>query len=391
MASWNILRKLSQKSSANHSSVSQTDINDLVMNISRGMPYNPTTEMDLALWNIAKAIQTDTHLLALLKDASAAEVNERYQNGSLPEEITKAVQQFIETYGGRGLGEIDLGSSRWAEDTTHVFEMLSGYLHITEQEKAPDAVFARSKQTAHESIAELVRLIAQTRHGWFKARLARFFAGRARQLMGMRENPKFFVVRLFWIIHRELLKSGRDFIETGELEKPDDLFYLSFPEIYDFSTGVKREWRKLISERRENNQREKSRRQIPRLLLSDGRAFYEGMQTDLDSENALIGSPVSPGSVQGRVRVVIDPRKANLKAGEIMVCPGTDPSWTPLFLTAGGLVMETGGMMTHGAVVAREYGIPAIVGVDHATQRLHSGQMIRINGSSGQIMLLDQE
>ena len=95
--------------------------------------------------------------------------------------------------------------------------------------------------------------------------------------------------------------------------------------------------------------------------------------------------------MEGRVRVVFDPVQAGLLPGEILVCPGTDPSWTPLFLTAAGLVMEVGGMMTHGAVVAREYGIPAIVGVDRATSRLHTGQMIRMDGSNGQIIILEDE
>jgi pyruvate,water dikinase len=133
------------------------------------------------------------------------------------------------------------------------------------------------------------------------------------------------------------------------------------------------------------------RRQVPRLLLSDGRAFYEGITSTNHAANMLNGSPVSPGSVEGLVRVVLNPRQANLRPGEILVCPGTDPSWTPLFLSAGGLVMEVGGMMTHGAVVAREYGIPAIVGVDQATRRLHTGQKIRIDGSTGLIQLLDME
>jgi len=106
-------------------------------------------------------------------------------------------------------------------------------------------------------------------------------------------------------------------------------------------------------------------------------------------DGQLTGSPVSPGVVEGRVRVVLDPRKAGLLPGEILVCPGTDPSWTPLFLTAAGLIMEVGGMMTHGAVVAREYGIPAAVGVDRATQRLQTGQLVRLNGSSGIIELIE--
>ncbi len=127
--------------------------------------------------------------------------------------------------------------------------------------------------------------------------------------------------------------------------------------------------------------------------MSDGRAFYEGLNDAPPGAdgNVIVGSPVSPGVVEGAVRVVFDPHAAQLAPGEILVCPGTDPSWTPLFLAAGGLVMEVGGLMTHGSVVAREYGIPAVVGVDRATQRLKTGQRIRVDGSSGQIVILDNQ
>ena len=147
----------------------------------------------------------------------------------------------------------------------------------------------------------------------------------------------------------------------------------------------------IIASRKQSYQRELLRKQIPRILLSDGRAFYEGVSDSTTSGEGLSGSPVSPGSATGKVRVVFNPTGAGLMPGEILVCPGTDPSWTPLFLTAAGLVMEVGGMMTHGAVVAREYGIPAIVGVDQATTRLQTGQLIRIDGSSGQIQILDED
>ena len=132
------------------------------------------------------------------------------------------------------------------------------------------------------------------------------------------------------------------------------------------------------------------RRQVPRLLLSDGRAFYQGLQSSSSTSEGFTGSPVSPGVAEGAVRVVFDPHEAGLQPGEIMVCPGTDPAWTPLFLLAAGLVMEVGGLMTHGAVVAHEYGIPAVVGVHQATQRLENGQRVRLNGSTGQIVLLDE-
>jgi phosphoenolpyruvate synthase/pyruvate phosphate dikinase len=131
------------------------------------------------------------------------------------------------------------------------------------------------------------------------------------------------------------------------------------------------------------------RRQVPRVLVSDGRAFYEGIGADTDTGEVITGSPVSAGVVEGMVHVVLDPRGEQLAPGEILVCPGTDPAWTPLFMAAGGLVMEVGGMMTHGSVVAREYGIPAVVGVHQATLRLKNGQRIRLDGTTGKIVVLD--
>jgi pyruvate,water dikinase len=145
----------------------------------------------------------------------------------------------------------------------------------------------------------------------------------------------------------------------------------------------------LVRARRQVAEREMRRRQIPRLLLSSGEAYYGGIAAvDVQDPDVLVGSPVSPGLVEGAVRVVLDPRSAQLVPGEILVCPGTDPSWTPLFLVAGGLVMEVGGMMTHGAVVAREYGIPAVVGVHEATHRLPTGQRVRVDGSKGHVVLV---
>ena len=132
------------------------------------------------------------------------------------------------------------------------------------------------------------------------------------------------------------------------------------------------------------------RAQIPRVLLSDGTAYYEGLGAVEEKEGQVFGDPVSPGLVEGTVRVVFNPLDAQLQPGEILVCPGTDPAWTPLFLAAGGLVMETGGMMTHGSVVAREYGIPAVVGVHQATSRLHTGDRIRVDGRSGLIEVISK-
>ncbi len=364
---------------------------DRVLEITRGLPYNPTTEMDLLLWETAQAIRRDPVSMQEFQAYSANDLAARYQSGQMAPAARQVIGRFLEKYGGRGLGEIDMGRPRWREAPAHVFEMLSGYLLMDDPDQAPDVLFARGAATAQENVEQLAAALRKTRLGWLKAKLARFFAYRVREIMGIRESPKFFAVRMMGLIRFELLKTGAEFAQSGELEQADDLMYLTYAELEAFAAREGRDWRALIARRRQEYQRELLRRQIPRLLLSDGRAFYEGLSPAEGAGSSLTGSPVSPGSVEGRVRVVFDPRQANLLPGEILVCRGTDPSWTPLFLTAAGLVMEVGGMMTHGAVVAREYGIPAVVGVDQATSRLQTGQRIALNGSTGLITLLEEE
>jgi pyruvate,water dikinase len=236
-----------------------------------------------------------------------------------------------------------------------------------------------------ETLAAAAR---RQRFGWLRERLVRAAARRVRALMGMRETPKFLLIREFGLARAALLEAGRLFAAAGTIDQPDDLVYLTIPELQSLAAKASNDWKPLIAERRTAVVRELRRRQVPRVLVSDGRAFYEGVGALTDTDQVISGSPVSAGLVEGPVHVVLDPHTARLAPGEILVCPGTDPAWTPLFLVAGGLITEVGGMMTHGSVVAREYGIPAVVGVDRATQRLHTGQRIRLDGTTGQIVLL---
>ena len=389
MASWNYVNLIARK--AMEDPAERGRIQDLILQITRGMPYNPTTEMDLALWEMARDIRRDAQARRAVENGRAEELAALFVEGKLPAAVMRTVERFLEIYGGRGLGEIDIGRERWAEDPTHVFEMLINFLQIEDEDRAPDAVFARSARSAEQAVDELAAAVRGTRGGRIKARLVRLFAGRARQLMGARESPKFFAVRMMYKIRRELLRIGREFAAAGELERADDLFYLTTAELRAFAEGAGRPWWEMIAQRREAHRREIRRRQIPRLLLSDGRAFYEGISDASPADGRIVGSPVSPGVAEGRVRVVRDPRTAGLQPGEILVCPGTDPSWTPLFLSAGALVMEVGGMMTHGSVVAREYGIPGVVGVNAATTRLKTGQRVRVDGSRGVVEVLGEE
>lgn len=372
----------------------------LAMEVTRGLPFNVTTEMDLFLWETAQRIRADRLALQLFLEQPAATLGKAYLQDSLPRAAQTAVHDFLQRYSMRGVGEIDIGRPRWGEDPTPVMQSLQSYLRITDPERAPDQVFERGAASAKAAVETLAAALHKTPGGWLKARILRGMARRVRALAGLRELPKFTAVRLMGLVRSALLDSGSELVAVGIFTRPDDIFYLTSSELHQLSIQPPSpspitqlpDYPAIIAERRQRLEREKLRRQVPHVLVSDGRAFYERFapagETGSDGTQTIQGSPVSAGVVEGLVRVVLDPFHANLQPGEILVCPGTDPGWTPLFLAAGGLVMEVGGLITHGSVIAREYGIPAVVGVTHATQRLQTGQHIRVDGTTGKITLL---
>jgi rifampicin phosphotransferase len=362
---------------------------ELVLELTRGLEHNVTTEMDLSLWRIAEAVGANPEARAFFRQHPAAELVVAFREGSLPSPARGLVRDFVERYGQRGAGEIDAGRARWGDDPTPLFELLRGYLDI-DPSRSPRVVFERGAARAKEAHAELLALCRSTPGHKGAARLAELAVPRLRELGGLRETPKFFVVRLFGEARAALVRLAAPLVAAGRLDRVEDVFFLHLAELEALGRGEPGDWRARIHGRRATFTRELRRRRVPRVMLSDGTAFFDAPAVPgANAAHCLTGSPVSPGVVEGEVRVLREPRGADLAPGEILVCTATDPVWTPLFLTAGGLVMEVGGMMTHGSVVAREYGIPAVVGVEHATTRLRTGQRVRVNGTTGVVELLD--
>lgn len=380
MASLTLLTRLAKGAPGEHNALELT----------RGLPHNVTTEMDLALWATAQTIQADPAAADTILETEAATLAEAYLDGCLPDTAQRALGAFLDQYGMRGVAEIDLGRARWRENPVPVLQTLKSYLQIEDPALAPDAVFRRGAVAAEAAVEPLAQAVAETRGGWLKAKLVRAAARRVRAIAGLRESPKFLIIRLLGMVRAGLLESGQELVAAGVLVEADDLFFLTLAELRALARGETRPWQARVGERRERYAREQKRRQVPRLLLSNGHAFYEGMlgPPAMQEDGVLIGSAVSPGVAEGVVRIVFDPHGVQLAPGEILVCPGTDPAWTPLFLSAGGLVMEVGGLMTHGSVVAREYGIPAVVGVNEATTRLRTGQRVRVDGTGGRVEVL---
>jgi rifampicin phosphotransferase len=336
--------------------------------------------MDLTLWRLATAAGEHRDLLL---NTPPAELAARYLAGELPE---FGLGEFLRTYGHRGAAEIDVGVPRWAEDPAPVFAAIAGYLRVTDPEQAADLRFARAAADAVAKIDELVERARRTRP--VRARLAGFLLRRSRALAGLRELPKFAWLYAFAEMRRQLLAAGAELRERGVLDRADDIMFLDFREaLAATESGGDVGLRDRITARRAEYDREMRRRSVPGLLLSDGTNPEALASSTPAADGTLAGMAAAPGTATGRARVILDPAGAHVEPGEILVAPTTDPGWTPLFLTAGGLVTETGAAMAHGPTVAREYGIPAVICVRDATQLITTGQLITVDGAAGTVIV----
>ncbi|MBB5153969.1 PEP/pyruvate-binding domain-containing protein [Saccharopolyspora phatthalungensis] len=346
----------------------------------RGIPHNVTTEMDLELWGIAQLARQNPETARLFGDSAVDELAERYRSRTLPEKIQSGLDVFLDRDGHRTVAEIDIGVPRWSEDPAHVLGLIANYVQTGDSGHAADELYLRGAQEAERMAAEIVSRLR--RKSPLRARVAGFAVDRVRQLAGLRELPKYCLVLAIANARRHLLAVGRELASTGRLAQADDVFFLDYQEVSEVLAGA--DHRQLVAQRRETHERELRRRHVPRVLLSDGTEPEATLPAEA-VDGHLVGTSASAGTVTGTARVVHDPVRARLAPGEILVAPSTDPGWTPLFLTAGGLVMEMGGPNSHGATVAREYGIPAVVGVPDATNRIVDGRQITVHGSAGTV------
>lgn len=353
----------------------------------RGLPHNVTTIMDLELWQLAVSLGLDPEARRVFTELRPDKLAALYRAGTLPAGAQSGLRQFLAKYGHRAVAEIDLGMPRWSDQPDHLLGMISNYLRVEDPEQAPDRQFARASDHAEARVQDLVeRAGARSR---LRGRLVALCLRRARQLSGLRELPKFYIVMVLAEMHRQLTAVGTDLASAGAIDAAGDVFFLDIDELRVGLRGA--DLKGMVKARRQLYDVELRRRRIPRLLLSDGTDVEAAMMAkaaalpQTAAADRLAGTPASAGTASGKVRVVMDPVGAHLEPGEILVAPSTDPGWTPLFMTAGALVMEMGGVISHGAVVAREYGIPAVVGVADATTRLHDGQTVTVDGAAGTV------
>jgi phosphoenolpyruvate synthase/pyruvate phosphate dikinase len=352
--------------------------------ISKSPPGNVTSEMGLALGDVADTVRDHPAVIEYLRQAT----DETFLDGlrAVPggEQVLPALVNFFARYGMRGTGEIDLTRPRWRESPTQLVPaILSHIAGIAPGQHRRD--FLAGKEEAESAAALLLARLRQTPGGLFKAKRMQRLIKVHRALIGVREHPKYFIVQHLDLVKQALMLEAATLTADGILEAPEDIFWLSLPEIARVVESRRLD-RTLLAERREKYDRD-AKLTPPRAMTSEGEIVTAKPRADAPP-GALAGSAVSAGVVEGRARVILRLEEAQMTKGDILVAPYTDPGWTPLFPLAAGLVTEVGGLMTHGAVVAREYGIPAVVGVDGATGKIKDGQHIRVDGTRGFVEIL---
>ena len=355
--------------------------------LSLSAPGNVTAEMGLALLDVADAIRPHDAVVAFLRGVSGDDFLDDLAGvepgGGAAHD---AIVSYLDAYGMRCVGEIDIARPRWRERPWVLVPLLLSNVENFRPGEHERRV-ERGRERARQKEQELLARVRALPEGAEKAEQVERMIDRLRAFVGYREHPKYGMVRRYFLYKQALLAEAGRLVQDGVLDAVDDIFFLTFQELHDVvRTG--RADHDLLAGRREDF-RSFGHLTPPRVLTSEGEAL-DGAHRRADvPAGALVGLAVSPGTIEGRARVVLDMSEADLEPGDVLVTPHTDPSWSPLFPTIAGLVTEVGGLTTHGSVIAREYGIVAVVGVDHATRRIHDGQRIRVDGTRGVVEIIE--
>jgi pyruvate,water dikinase len=353
--------------------------------LTQSVPHNVTSEMGLALLDVADAIRPHPEVVAFLRQVQDDGFLDELPRIPGGREARDAVQAWLDRYGMRCVGEIDITRPRWSERPATLLPVVLGHVETFEPGAAARR-FEQGREEARRKEEELLGRLRSLPDGERKVEETRQMIDRVRTFIGYREYPKYGMVGRYFVYKQALLEEAERLVEAGVLHEREDAFYLRFEELHDV-VRTQRVDAELVGRRKEAF-RSYQRLTPPRVLTSDGEAVAGAYQREDLPVGALPGLPVSAGTVEGRARVILDLADADLEAGDILVTAYTDPSWTPLFVAIEGLVTEVGGLMTHGAVIAREYGLPAVVGVEHATRLIRDGQRIRVNGTDGHVEIL---
>jgi pyruvate,water dikinase len=350
-------------------------------------PNNVTSEMGLALLDVADVIRPHPELVAFLQDVEDEGLLDELAKLPGGQEARNAIRAYLDRFGMRCVGEIDITRPRWSERPTTLVPVILDNIRNFEP-GARKRRFEQGRQEAEKKEQEVLERLQALPDGERKAEETKRMIDRVRTFIGYREYPKYAIVSRYFVYKQALLEEAERLVQAQVLGEEEDIFYLTFQELHEVVRTNQVD--DQLIRRRKDEFRSYQVLTPPRVLTSDGEVIPGAYRRDDVPAGALVGLAVSAGTVEGRARVILDMAEADLDAGDILVTAYTDPSWTPLFVAIAGLVTEVGGLMTHGAVIAREYGLPAVVGVEHATRLIRDRQRIRVHGTDGYVEILSE-
>ncbi|PEK65107.1 phosphoenolpyruvate synthase [Bacillus wiedmannii] len=353
--------------------------------LSQSVQNNITSEMGLVLLDVADVIRPYPKIIAYLQHVENDNFLDELVQFKGGEKARDAISAFLNKYGMRCSGEIDITKTRWSEKPTTIIPMILNNIRDFEA-GASKRKFEEGLQEALKKEEELVDRLQHLPDGTQKVEETKRMIRNIRNCIGYREYPKYGMINRYFIYKQALLKEAEQLVQSGVIREVDDIYYLTFEELHEVVRTNKLDYELIHKQKNEYKLYEKLT--PPRVMTSDGEIITGKYKRENLPADAIVGLPVSSGVIEGRARVILNMEEANLEEGDILVTAFTDPGWTPLFVSIKGLVTEVGGLMTHGAVIAREYGLPAVVGVENATKLIKDGQRIRVHGTEGYIEVL---
>ncbi|HHT7126640.1 TPA: phosphoenolpyruvate synthase [Bacillus cereus] len=353
--------------------------------LSQSVQHNITSEMGLALLDVADVIRPYPEVIAYLQHVEDDRFLDELIQFKGGEKVRDAIDAFLNKYGMRCSGEIDITKTRWSEQPATIIPMILNHIRDFEY-GASKRKFEEWLQEALKKEAELLERLQHLPDGEQKVEETKRMICNLRNFIGYREYPKYGMIHRYFIYKQALLKEAEKLVQNNVLDEIEDIYYLTFEELHEVVRTNKLDYK--IIHKQKNAYKLYEKLTPPRVITSDGEIITGKYKRENLPAEAIVGLPVSSGVVEGRARVILNMEDANLEDGDILVTAFTDPGWTPLFVSIKGLVTEVGGLMTHGAVIAREYGLPAVVGVENATKLIKDGQRIRVHGTEGYIEVL---
>ncbi|MBV7272780.1 phosphoenolpyruvate synthase [Clostridium sp. PL3] len=353
--------------------------------LSQSVPNNITSKMGLELLDVADVIRPYPEIIDYLQHVKDDNFLEKIVKIDGGQETRNAILSYLSKYGMRCSGEIDITRTRLSEKPITLVPMILNNIKNFEP-NAGNRKFEQGKQEALKKEQELLERLKQLPDGEQKAKETKRMIDLIRNFIGYREYPKYGMVNRYFVYKQALMKEAERLVQEGVIHEKEDIYYLTFEELREVVHTKKLDYHIINKRKDEHKLYEKLT--LPRVITSDGETLSGEYKRENFPAGAIAGFPVSSGVIEGRARVILNMEDADLENGDILVTSFTDPSWTPLFVSIKGLVTEVGGLMTHGVVIAREYGLPAVVGVENATRLIKDGQRIRVNGTEGYVEIL---